>query len=134
MRVPRFRIRTLMIAVAVVGVVLGAVKLHQRRILCLQMVAFYREREELLIAVSERHLATIAEIERTLNELAEERRSFKDQNDKLWQSFIEIRRKTDAMRPESASFADRAARYAALRRQYERAARHPWLPIPPEPD
>jgi hypothetical protein len=29
--------------------------------------------------------------------------------------------------------AESAAHFAALRRKYERAARHPWLPVEPDP-
>src|SRR3954469_25325987 len=103
MRIPRFRVRTLMIAVAVVAVALGAGRRRQRAPTFLQRAAEFAERE------TTSWLMVEASCRR--NPLP---------------GLIVVHE--DPMRHRWW-----ALYLGRLRRKYERAARYPWLPVPPDP-
>lgn len=91
MRLSRFRIRTMMVAVAVVAVIVGAGTLYRR-------TADYKA-----------HAAYCAEMA-----------NYCALNYPLWDE-------SEANRREQLDYWDRQSH------KYEFAARHPWLPVKPEP-
>jgi hypothetical protein len=108
MRPPRLRLRTLLIAVAVAGMVLGEGLMIQRR--------------ARLRATSARHAAQ-EQMWTTLAAAAGQRPSRRVD----W-SYRGVRRQTDQGRCRAA-----ADYHARLARKYDRAARYPWLPVAPDP-
>lgn len=104
MPLPRFRIRTLMIAVAVAALFAGAgVGLLRRR------SAFQRRAAVYARAANEEGLVGM---------------------------YIERRYHWGPAEPEKPiiqAHYRRSDHYDALRAKYERAARRPWLPVPPDP-
>ena len=115
MPVPRFRLRTLMIAVAVAGMMLG-VGLEVDR---LWGVSAARSRSAVFCRLSgamARHHA------RSYDKLAKE-----------WRTEHRTREAIAVLERKAASLRRDAAYWALKRSNYERAARYPWLPVPPDP-
>ena len=104
MRLPRFRIRTLMIAVAVVGLLAGLVVALTRR------SAGLRQQAASFAQVSNQEALQGMYIERRYH----------------WGP-------AEPEKPIIAAHFRRSDYYAALRAKYERAARRPWLPVAPDP-
>src|SRR4051812_19364649 len=125
MSLPRFRLRTLMIAVAVVAILMGGIVLvqrsreYQRRaVLYGRLESLGRSQEDMLrkaVAAQKQVLKT----ERLFN---------KDLGAKtLFERDLEQRMKSDAERAERAvAFAEYGAR---LRAKYLHAASKPWKPV-----
>ena len=99
----RFRLRTLMIAVAVVGLLLGG---------ALKVVRLGQD------AVKYRALAV------SYGQFAQEARQIRDTGRALGHSRRILR---------GSDLDPWIACYVAFQRKYERAARYPWLPLPANP-
>ena len=110
MRLPRFRLRTLLVAVAVAAAAMEAVLMLQRAAAYRRLAERYAERERM-----HRDSAALATAE--AEDLAE--RGSAD-GASLW-------------RDRADDNAAKAARSAELSRKYRRAAARPWLPVAPDP-
>jgi hypothetical protein len=121
MRRFRFKVRTLVIAVAVVGLVLGGVQMWRRAVQFEKTARYFA-----LVEASERRTydwlsmrAEGGESERLLT------RSRPSKDD---------RHRAVAARADMATRAGRIAAHSeALRRKYEWAAAHPWASVSPDP-
>jgi hypothetical protein len=115
MRLPRFRLRTLMIAVVVAALVLVA----EVEFVRLRQIAHERRQKAAEFANTEKELRGIAD---------------------GWEACARAGRGPESYRQYhkfSMLYSLRADRFARLRRRHERAARSPWThltPDPPEPD
>ena len=145
---PRFRIRTLMIAVAVAAICLGgcalwkragehrsrAQKAAEREQLARQREVLYRRLYLLSKDASLRHARTAAKIARV--EERSGRRPF-DSSERGSPTWVARALGTAAeavsYRDKAREAAKEAERYAKLRAIYEQAACRPWLPVPPDP-
>jgi hypothetical protein len=107
MSTPRFRLRTLLIAVAVVGVVLGAGMMRRRRSILHEKAAHHR-------AIGRRQAAKVRGIE----ELARAATTAREAAETRADARVEARI---------------GEYHAALARKYQRAAARPWLPVAPDP-
>jgi hypothetical protein len=99
-----------MVAVALLGVVVGIERLYQRRAACLARAAFHAKLEDRARSLADSMLASDAFNAREGNVSSSQ----------FW------RKRALLQRAESD-------RQASLRRKYERAARYPWLPIEDDP-
>jgi hypothetical protein len=116
---PRLRLRTLLIVVAVAGMMLGGWRMWRRREYCLakaaecdRIAAYYRRTATDLEPV-------VAEYLRRGPESV-----FGRGNDRARKDYEDL-----------LSYDRRAAdRYPRLAARYRRVARHPWLPLPREPE
>ena len=154
MRPPRFRIRTLMIAVAVVGLSTGAIMLYQKSLRCQRLATLYRRIEALCKADAERAHTALLQDEAQLREAEAMRDSGDPQParaSKLSALIAAIRRadaarkaraealvescraSLDATRQRENHAQQNSAVFGSIARKYERAARYPWLPVPPDP-
>ena len=102
MRLPRFRlrftVRRLMVAVAIVGILLGAwIGLERRRVWLQGLLERHQDR------------AQLCELYKFIGKL--------DRKPAAW----------------IARHQARFEHHLAMMRKYERAARHPWLPLAPDP-
>ena len=107
MRPPRFRLRTLLVAVAVVALALGAGMILQRQSI-LRRTAAYHERMERVQAAKVRGIENLARAA-TTPELAAETRA---------DAMVEARI---------------GAHHARLKQKYRRMSTRPWLPVAPDP-
>jgi hypothetical protein len=127
MRPPRFRLRTLLIAVAVVATVMGL----QRRRADFLGRAEQHGRMELHRHAQARGLGG-AILPRPMFE------ALMDSDDLRsgcgWANYRGVRFEgKERLSTLGAALEQMAAHHAALRRKYERAARYPWLPVAPDP-
>jgi hypothetical protein len=111
MRLPRFRLRTLMVVVAVAGIVSGAEVMQTRRLNFLKRAKDYAGREW-----------------RTRRDWEVATGSFKGKGEnvlcgQMWRALVE----------EVPYLPSRLAYYSRMRAKYEHAARYPWLPVAPDP-
>jgi len=115
MRLPRFRLRTLLVAVAIAGLVCGGEVMRQRRTTFLERAAYHArlEREDLESAA---HFAFWA---RRLPPNEVMHRRLKGGSEDYHDYALDSSHTAEVNR--------------RLRLKYERAARHPWLPVPPDP-
>jgi hypothetical protein len=107
---PRFRLRTLLVAVAVAAVAMGAMLMLQRAAAYRRLAERHAERERM-----HRDSAALATAE--AEDLAE--RGSAD-GAALWRERVDDN-------------AAKAARSAELSRKYLHAAAHPWLAVEPDP-
>ena len=104
MRLPRYRLRTLLIAVSVAALGMGTIEgLAQRRESYLRQAAHHRE-------------------------LSNDARLYAMSIDRRYLHWGP----SEPERREMAAYERRSDHYAALQAKYERAARYPWLPIEPD--
>jgi hypothetical protein len=133
MRRPRFRLRTLLIAAAVVGLSVGVLTLRQRS-------AEYRERAALHAEEKRKHMELVNfcgylqnqfengficvdEYIRLVRPSAQDLADYRGGATEA----IELARKELASERAGASY------HENLKRKYDRAARYPWLSIEPDP-
>jgi hypothetical protein len=109
MRLSRFRLRALMAAVAVVGVAMGGERMRSRRVFFLQRAKFYAGWEW-----------------RTKRSLEVATGTFKGPINLCGQQWANLLEKAPHY-PRKIDY------YTRMRVKYERAARYPWLRIPPDP-
>lgn len=128
MPIPRFRVRTLMIAVAVVGLIGAATgRFWQLRTLYSRRAAMHASKE-LWANTTGRWTRITAPIQ------------FSDESDRdgVWvppppRSPAEVRLEDERIEQQMRA-ADRECHYhAKMQKKYEYAAAHPWLPVPPDP-
>jgi hypothetical protein len=128
MRSPRYRLRTLMLAAAVVAIFVGAESMWRRSAIYRARASYFAEweRERLRLADETDELAT------EVRTVAAEDRERGD--DVSWRLRLET---VCCLARVSADDRLAANYFAGLKRKYEYAASHPWLPVapdPPEPD
>jgi len=128
MLIPRFRVRTFMIAVAVVGLVCAATgRFRQLRTIYGQRAAMHASKG-LWANTTGRWTRITAPVQ------------FSDESDQdgVWappppQSPAEARLEGERIEQQMRA-ADRECDYhAKMQKKYEYAAAHPWLPVPPDP-
>src|SRR5262249_5675012 len=132
MRLPRFRLRTLMIVVAVAAVATGAEGMRRRHT-AFRSIAQLHARHGVLhrevAATFQAGVETDQEIASFFREAVE-----RESGNKLHR---EIRDRTEKLvateKINAERYAKLAAYHARLRAKYERAARYPFLPVPPDP-
>jgi hypothetical protein len=124
MHIPRFRIRSLMIAVALAGLLLATAR-----------VVYFR-----------RHYQTLAMMHRN-KEYAFVRQALQAEKRREWAARNASNTQTSSSLSQNDSWSrmatqcdalafhlrQRAARESQLTQKYEYAARHPWLFVPPDP-
>jgi hypothetical protein len=108
-RLPRFRVRTLTLAVAFVAVVLGAWRVWSRRTYCLERAKWHAVQEA----------------------------GFRSESDGFRQEARDMRSAGDPAEAERLEAQDKEYRresehQARLSRDYAYLAAHPWLPLPSE--
>jgi hypothetical protein len=104
----------MMVAVAVVAFVLGAEGVRRQWVYCRGRAAYHGGQETMLGGDAEVALALVGQAD--VGPAATRERDMS-----RWQS-------------EAGRYAALAAYHAWLRAKYERAARYPWLPVPPDPE
>jgi hypothetical protein len=110
MRLPRMTTRRWMIAVAAIGLIIGAgVLLKQRR--------------DYFLALVQSHQKEVASSMARANAL---KSRFGDTSGMTVEDITRLHGDHDRM-------IDRADHHASLARKYEDAARYPWLPVEPDP-
>ena len=151
MRRPRFRMRALLIAVAVAGVSIGGVRLWQRQRLCRTLADQFAAAEP-TVKLAEQELQHA--LETCEDSLAEARRRERDYGPEATATDLPrdvvlelmacrvgtlgdlVRHREYEVRESRAIvtwMAREAAYLAQMRRKYQRAARSPWLPLAPDP-
>ena len=123
MPLPRFRIRTLMIAVAVIATALTAIAMRERSADLRRRAAYHAEAERSYMALHTRARVAVEGILIHPDPLPPPQISFAVGD------------------PDEIPFAracmDRYEKafvyHSAMRRKYGHAARRPWLPVPPDP-
>jgi uncharacterized protein (TIGR03067 family) len=125
MRLPCFRLRTLLVAVALAALICGGLALQRRR-------ATFLARAQAQ-AVDLRRWTTFAgaasSIARMFRDMEVQSRESPN-NPELREEILEGLRYYEASDDEDRR---RIAYHAALKARYERAARYPWLIVPPDP-
>jgi hypothetical protein len=124
MHIPRFRIRSLMIAVAIAGLLLATAR-----------VVYFRRHYQ-MVAMMHRNKEN-AYVRQALQ--AEKRRDWAARQATITQTLF-ILSQNDSWSRTATQCADLAsdlrqgaARESQLARKYEYAARRPWLSVPPDP-
>lgn len=126
---PRFRVRWLMIGVAVAAILVWSLILTKRVVDYRRRAAEYRSSEELCTMFVASGDRTLRQLEWQLKGLGDEPGA-KEQGENLRRLEIEQRDQTDYARR-------RLEYYRAMRTKYDRAARAPWASVavdPPPPD
>jgi hypothetical protein len=125
-RLPRFRIRTLMVVVALAGVIAGTL------VGCARMAA----RRQRFNALAKAH-GSDELVARSLAKMAYDQidtlaamRKAEEANGNPPDPWDDVIAQARLQATHSCAFADY---HAALKRKYEHAARRPWLPVPPDP-
>jgi hypothetical protein len=121
---PRLRLRTLLIAVAVAGVMLGAWQMWKRREYCRIRVAVYSRYAEKNRLRAEGYAASAREYRRQAARM-------RGHDEFEAERQVQLARMDEIL---AKSYGDEAAWYARLATPYRDVARCPWLPLPPEPD
>jgi len=154
MPVPRFRVRTLMIAVALVG---SAIAGYRGTAECLRLRAEYRRKAAFHSrheASARKHVALADQGQRNAEEataeaeqqvaVAEEKARDAPESDQrarlmevvryrktwrdYWAGYVELRRR------QRAQYERIVAHHSALARRYARATRYPWWSVPEDPE
>jgi hypothetical protein len=122
MRLPRFRLRTLMVAVAVIALAVGSLRGHAR---LKRHSEWYSGRA---VFFARRGLPYRRNLALTPAEWEAKVIEYRRANEGAWFKM--------GAGPSPAECRRLLPYYESLRRKYERAARYPWLPVgadPPEP-
>jgi hypothetical protein len=122
MKLPRFSVRTLLVLVALIGIVLNAVVLLKRRGIYLSQASTWRGTEQ-------HYHDNILRIQKVILEL-EELIATQKANGEDMTRHEELLRFYAGCLITARSGANAAA---TSKRRYERAARFPWLGVPPAP-
>jgi hypothetical protein len=135
MRLPRYRLRTPMLAVAAVAIVLGADGVRRRRDRFLALRSGHEAKEHSRPYLAEAHTATAAQNE---GEARKHRAAARSRPREPHAEFAEtFEAVAGAGRAAERRHRALARYHGELRLEYARAARHPWLtvaPGPPEPE
>lgn len=115
MRLPRFRLRLLMVAVAVAGIAMSGVSMYRRSVA-------YRTRAKQYALWTKLHAVNISnfEYDRNINNINIRINASIAVPDREYEQLI-------------GSYRRKLAHSTALRAKYERAARYPFLPVAPDP-
>jgi hypothetical protein len=125
MRLPRFRLRTLLIAVAVAAVAIGGEVMRRRWSICRGGAAFHAQEEKSWIELAE--TAT-----RTAKFTESAARYWRDRGNTEWAE--EWGRDAARDAKHAADLKGIAASHGRMRRMFERAALRPWAALPREPE
>ncbi len=133
MRLPRMTTRRWMVAVAVMGLlmggVVGGVRLKRRHDYFLNLVEFHLQLERQYVPWERAARNSLQQSDLTLNFLEAARHA--ESNDGVELGIL--RPAVEWERQSATRFAQAIAYHAAMARKYRRAARYPWLPVEPDP-
>src|SRR5262249_48749344 len=121
---PRFRLRTLMIAVAIAGLACGGEALRRRRAYCLEQaskLAMYRAGR-----IQDAEIWRF-QARQALARARDQSQRGNTDNAKAWVEHA------DRYANLGDQFLRAAERLESRRLKYERLARYPWLPVEPDP-
>jgi hypothetical protein len=130
-RLPRFRLRTLLIAVAGVAVLIGVDDMRRRRDRSLAIRARHAAEEKHCQHMVQAHSEVAAQNEAEAKRLREAVRAGADE--RIAQFAVVIESAAASGRAKAQRQLTLARFHGELRRKYDRAARRPWLPVPPDP-
>ena len=133
MRLPRMTTRRWMVAVAVMGLlmggVVGGVRLKRRHDYFLNLVEFHVQLERQYVPWECAARNSLQQSDLTLNFLEAARHA--ESNDGVELGIL--RPAVEWERQSATRFAQAIAYHAAMARKYRHAARYPWLPVEPDP-
>src|SRR5262249_19735422 len=129
MTIPRFRLQTVMIVVAAVGVLLGLLVEAER----LARVSAERRARGMALALEEAALRTDLLRHVALQTALMAKLASVDAGDSASAPRALMQNAEEELRVEREALGRKLDRLAALRRKYEQAARRPWRPVPPDP-
>ncbi len=143
MRLPRFRftLRWLMVAVAITAMTIWCQIAYRRYIIYPERTARYGERAAHYARLEKSELLYLEEYTQMLAESDED---IAKSNKKMaqsslyrtpfWKNLAQQRQQHHASIVRQIAYhRKRCAPYTSLRRKYEHAAHHPWLPLAPNP-
>jgi hypothetical protein len=133
MRLPRMTTRRWMIVVVIVGLLMGGVRLKQRRNRFRFRAQIHEQRAAFYPKLESRERKICAELPGMIAELEKLKRYRGPAEAHLTALKVQL----DQSRTNLARWTNRIAYDAALAHKYQHAARYPWLPLepdPPEPD
>lgn len=150
MRLPRFRIRTMMVIVVIAALVGWGVQMVQRSAHASKLARKHRESEALYTQGERRKKADVERWESSVADeqqriaKAEKNAAREDANEEYKKNSArlasEIRKTMDLsidelqdQRKELARYSEMRRYYSSLASKYELAARYPWLPVAPDP-
>jgi hypothetical protein len=147
MKLPRIRVRSLMIVVLLIAIVVYADVLRRRRAGFLRRAQALAAEEKISRGMRDGTRRVISQYEKNMEDfkdvLRREIARLKALDfDKKWiqqhEDFVRSLEMEQALTVSSgmadvARCSQRCDYFAALRRNYERAARYPWLPVSPDP-
>ena len=124
MRLPRMTTRRWMVAVAVVGLLMGGISSYRIRRRYSEFIGRVRHHELLEAAYKEqgRHVADFSRSSSVIME---------DLKDDPGSGRLKALR--NSILQNAASFSQRTEYHADMARKYRHAARYPWLPVEPDP-
>ncbi len=139
---PRFSIRQMMIAVAIAAVVMFAIEaviVKRRQMRYLKTASAFETAERSLrdaeIKLKEQIAASRQDIKENLQRLEQIAAITPDGSDPEIKESLEdaVRSGSEIVESEAKGLSEEIAYYALLKRKYQQAAAHPWLPLPPDP-
>jgi hypothetical protein len=131
MRLPRMTTRRWMVVVVIVGLLMGGVRLKERRSHLLSRAQIHKERAAFYPKLESRERQICAEYPRLIAGL---KRLQRYRNREPVQSRLEdLTSLLDLSRRNLARWTNRTTYYAATAHKYQHVARDPWLPVEPDP-
>ena len=144
MRRARFRLRTLLVAVAVVGILLGGLvwteRMRRRAASFRARAVWHHQHEQLSLRMAARMRQRAARSERFRLEYAR-RAAIEEEPSRFaaldLHSYTRAARSWAEWKSQAIEWVGKCSRLAdyqgRLRQRYQRAATRPWLPVPPDP-
>jgi hypothetical protein len=135
MRPPRFRLRTLLIAVAVAGMACGAEGMRRRRARALDLRYSHAARERSCRYLERQHAATAAhnEAEARKHRVAAAAHGDGTPQEGFQTGFaVAMEAAAREGRSSERRYRESARYHGELARKYGRLARSPWLPVAPD--
>ena len=131
MRLPRMTTRRWIVVVVIVGLLMGGVRLKQRRNRLLSRAQFYAERAAFYPKLESRERRICAEYPRLIAVL--ERLQRYTNRETVGSRLEDLKSRLDQSHRNLARWTNRTAYYLAMAHKYQDAARYPWLPVEPDP-
>jgi hypothetical protein len=126
---PTFRLRTALIGFAIIGLVLGVLAMQRRRARYREIAAFHARSEAYFTNVA-KQCSDLAKVASVVDSVATVPEGEQDEPDDS-QPHLSI--KTGYLDYQAHQLDIRTSYHSALKSKYERAAAHPWWPVPPDP-
>jgi len=120
-----------MVVVVIVALLMGGVRLKQRRSLLLSLAQIHEQRAALYPKLESRARKICAEYPRLIAGL--ERLQRYGHREPVRSRLEDLKVRLDRSRRNLALWTNRIAYYRAMAHKYQHAARYPWLPVEPDP-